>query len=257
MGTSHSSPHSDDNKNPSRIGVRRQVSHTIRSPPRRHWGGGSSTNKAGSSGNHSTAADVATAKHGVRHRVRPKLGHRLHRSAVRPPRPNSLPGGSGGPKGVINKLRGNSGGLRGMEVERTASLPRGSFRMVRQPSTYGQLHDFVAQKKLGAGVVKGLVGTWVRGHAHVRRVAQCQQQLRLVLASWSRSIKYLSLWCRVEGKNSVRTRRRRPGTLPRAAMWLIDVFLLGALLEVWPGVAGVATRARTRWPAPTCGVFIS
>lgn len=39
-----------------------------------------------------------------------------------------------------------------------SNASRTSFRIRRQPSTYGELHDLVAKKKLGSGVVKGLVG---------------------------------------------------------------------------------------------------
>lgn len=33
-----------------------------------------------------------------------------------------------------------------------------SIRISRQPSTYGALHDMVETKKLGGGVIRGLVG---------------------------------------------------------------------------------------------------
>lgn len=32
------------------------------------------------------------------------------------------------------------------------------MRILRQPSTYGELHDMVAMQKLGGGVIRGLVG---------------------------------------------------------------------------------------------------
>lgn len=38
-----------------------------------------------------------------------------------------------------------------------------SFRMKRQPSTYGELHELVAREKLGDGVVRGLVGELPQG----------------------------------------------------------------------------------------------
>jgi len=38
------------------------------------------------------------------------------------------------------------------------SMGRMSIRISRQPSTYGALHDMVETKKLGGGVIRGLVG---------------------------------------------------------------------------------------------------
>ncbi|CAM9900461.1 unnamed protein product [Pylaiella littoralis] len=35
---------------------------------------------------------------------------------------------------------------------------RASMRFIRQPSTYGELHDMVAKQKLGGGVIRGLCG---------------------------------------------------------------------------------------------------
>ena len=52
-----------------------------------------------------------------------------------------------------SKPRPTSGGA----PARPDSGSRQSFRMIRQPSTYGDLHEMVAKQKLGNGV-RGLVG---------------------------------------------------------------------------------------------------
>eukprot|EP00904_Undaria_pinnatifida_P005639 jgi/Undpi1/2204/HiC_scaffold_12.g05590.m1 len=69
----------------------------------------------------------------------------------------SLPGGASGgvpsPLMRYSKPRPTSGGA----PARPDSGSRQSFRMIRQPSTYGDLHEMVAKQKLGNGV-RGLVG---------------------------------------------------------------------------------------------------
>lgn len=68
--------------------------------------------------------------------------------------------------------RGNScSGSSEMDYRRPASRgtsvgsegDQHSFRMKRQPSTYGELHELVAKEKLGNGVVRGLVGELPQG----------------------------------------------------------------------------------------------
>ena len=54
----------------------------------------------------------------------------------------------------FSRSRPTSGGA----PARPDSSGRQSFRMIRQPSTYGDLHEMVVKQKLGNGVVRGLVG---------------------------------------------------------------------------------------------------
>lgn len=66
----------------------------------------------------------------------------------------SLGSPSGASMGGFSRSRPTSGGA----PARPDSASRQSFRMIRQPSTYGDLHEMVAKQKLGNGVVRGLVG---------------------------------------------------------------------------------------------------
>lgn len=76
------------------------------------------------------------------------------------------PGGSsgeeeGGPPITSELSGGTASGQspRSYDARHTRSNGSGSsFRIRRQPSTYGELHDLVAMTKLGNGVVRGLVG---------------------------------------------------------------------------------------------------
>lgn len=81
---------------------------------------------------------------------------------------SDLSTGSTRPKvGSEGGRRGNSCfGLSEMDYRRPASRGTSvgsdgdehSFRMRRQPSTYGELHELVVKEKLGDGVLRGLVG---------------------------------------------------------------------------------------------------
>lgn len=65
----------------------------------------------------------------------------------------------GGATASDGASRTSSGSPRNSCLERSQSnASRTSFRIRRQPSTYGELHDLVAEKKLGSGMVRGLVG---------------------------------------------------------------------------------------------------
>lgn len=59
---------------------------------------------------------------------------------------------------VMMDLSRRSGASRGQSSSSSGSGPRQSFRIRRQPSTYGELHELVATKKLGTGAVRGLGG---------------------------------------------------------------------------------------------------
>lgn len=119
----------------------------------------------------------------------------LRKAPHRRPRVASLPGGAGGADGASEPESGAEDGRKsvGIAAGSTRSLGSGtssgalvssplmegfsrsrpasggaparpdsaggqSFRMIRQPSTYGDLHEMVAKQKLGNGVVRGLVG---------------------------------------------------------------------------------------------------